>query len=85
MSDRPDETVEALTIFCESIEDITPTLDPETKEPILEVTMADVDIVGLIQDIGFETLLSHMAEEEVLEYYADKRKLSEEESGHETN
>lgn len=72
-----EETIEAVTLWCASIEDITPSIHKETKEAVLEVTLADVDVVDLINDIGFETLLAHMKEEDVMEYFESKRKQEE--------
>lgn len=68
-----EETIESVTIWCGSIEDVTPDIKKDSKESVLEVTLADVDVVDLINDIGFENLLAHMNREDVMEYFDKPR------------
>ena len=58
---------ETISIYCESIEDVS-----VVGKNSMEVTLADVDLSQLVQDIGFENLLAEMKKEEVLEYFESK-------------
>lgn len=72
-----EETIESVTLWCSSIEDVTPSIHKVSEEAVLEVTLADVDIVDLINDIGFENLLAHIKEEDIMEYLESKNKVEE--------
>lgn len=75
-----EEILEAVTVWCSSIEDVTPSIHKVSKEAVLEVTLADVDVVDLINDIGYENLLAHMKEEDVMEYFESKNKSEDEDA-----
>lgn len=64
--------LETVSIFCGTIEDITPGVEKD-GETYMEVTMSDVDPNQIVSEFGIESLLSCMNEEEVIEYF-DNRK-----------
>lgn len=75
-----EEILESVTVWCGSIEDVTPSIHKVSREAVLEVTLADVDVVDLINDIGFENLLAHMSEEDVMEYFESKNKSEDDDA-----
>lgn len=61
---------ETITLYAESIEDISP-----INHDSLEITLADVDLGQLIQEIGYENLLAEIDRKDVEQYYKDKDTL----------
>lgn len=58
---------ETISIYCESVEDIS------VVGNTLEVTLADVDIAQLVQEVGMENLLSEMKKEDIIEWLENKK------------
>jgi phosphosulfolactate synthase (CoM biosynthesis protein A) len=67
---------ETVSFNCSSIEDTTPYIDDEGVAKV-EVTLADVDVQQIVQEVGLDNLLFEMKEEEVMQYFADKKQLEE--------
>lgn len=61
---------ETITLFIESVEDISPL----THES-MEITLSGVDLGHLVQEVGYELLLSEMKKEDVEQYYKDQALL----------
>lgn len=60
--------METLTIFVGCVEDISPAATPNT----LEVTLSDVDISHLIQEVGLHNVLSEIKDDDIKDYLKDK-------------
>jgi len=58
---------ETISIFCGSVEDISP-----IGKDSLEVTLADVELSHLIQEVGFENLLDEISKDDIKQYIKDK-------------
>ena len=58
---------ETITLFAESIEDISPL----TKDSI-EITLAEVDVAQIVSEVGHESLLAEMKIEDIKEYLENK-------------
>ncbi len=64
---------ETISIYCGAIEDVTP-----LSAEVLEVTMSDVDIGQIINEVGTDTLLDYMKIEDIKEYIVEKEKKESE-------
>lgn len=68
---------ETVGFNCSSIEDVSPYVDAQ-GDLRMEVTLADVEVDLLIQEVGMDNLLCEMKEEDVMQYFEDRRKAEEE-------
>lgn len=65
---------ETITIFAGCVEDISPAVTPG----VLEVTLSDVDVDQVVQEIGVDNILSEIPDEDIQQYLNDKKDREEE-------
>lgn len=65
---------ETVTIFAGCVEDISPATTPN----VLEVTLSDVDVSQVVQEIGIDSVLSEISDEDIQQYLNDKKEREEE-------
>jgi hypothetical protein len=66
--------VETITVFGGCIEDVSPAATPGQ----LEITISDVDVSQLVQEVGIDLILSEIKEEDIVQYLKDKKEREEE-------